>query len=71
LAAIIVPTLFKGLEVVLKVKDFLHETRHFVFSDLLKLQVFVLESYYAPTNRVLGARWPSGYLDRSFFVHGG
>jgi hypothetical protein len=57
LAAIIVPTFFKGLEVVLKLKDFQPETStpHFVFSDLLKLQVFVLESYYAPTNRVLGA----------------
>jgi hypothetical protein len=41
LAAIMIPTLFEGLELVL-------ETLHLVFSDFLKLQVFVLGSYYPP-----------------------
>jgi hypothetical protein len=60
LAAIMVPTLFEGRELVLKVLKFLSERLHLVFfSDLLRLLVFVEESYYAQTNRLSGARVPN------------
>jgi hypothetical protein len=65
LAAIMVPTLFEGRELVLKVVEFLSETPHLVFfSDLLKRLVFVEESYYAQTNRLSRARWPNGQLSK-------